>query len=199
MQEWLIQLVTVHPYVVYGVIILLAIVEGPVISMIGGVLVRLGYFDFIPMYAVLMVSDAVADMGWYWIGLRYGHAFIKRFGKYFSITEQGVEKVTKIFHRYKHHILIFSKITNGFGLALVTLMTAGMVRIPFWKYVGLNMIGQFVWTGVLMAIGYYLGHLYVQINTWFGRIGIVMLFVLILIGLARYRSYLRKRVETSES
>lgn len=196
MQEWLMVLVTSHPYIVYGVIIVLSCAEGPILSMIGGVLVRFGYFPFIPIYAALMIGDLIGDSIWYWIGHRYGHRFIARFGKYFSITEEGFEKVRKIFHHYKHRILLISKMTNGFGLSLVTLTTAGMIRIPFSKYICTNVIGQFVWSGFLIGVGYFFGNAYLKVNSIFAKISIVALSILVIFAFLGYKKYLRKKAET---
>jgi len=194
-QEWLIQLVTVHNYIVYGIIVVVACAEGPILSMIGGVLIKLGYFSFLPLYFALMAGDLIGDIVWYYIGRFYGHGFIRRFGKYFDLTEESVAKVTKIFHTYKHHILIISKITNGFGFALVTLMTAGMVKIPFWRYMMVNCLGQLIWTGLLLGIGYYFSGLYMTIDSIIGKLTIAIGFALVLYGFMRYKKYLKKRAE----
>jgi len=192
-QEWLIQLVTVHPILVYGIIVATACAEGPILSMIGGVLIKLGYFSFLPIYIALMAGDLIGDVIWYYIGRFYGHRFIARFGKYFDLTEESVTKVTKIFHRYKHHILVISKITNGFGFALVTLMTAGMVKIPFWRYMLVNVIGQFVWTGLLLSVGYYFSGLYMTVDSILGKVSIIAGFCLVFYGFLRYKKYLKNR------
>jgi len=145
MQSWLITLATSHPYVIYGIIVVLACAEGPYLSMICGFFLRFGYFLFWPLYIALMVGDLIGDVIWYYIGRRYGHRFIKRFGKYFSITEENVGKVERVFHKYKHSILFVSKISNGFGFALVTLITAGMVaRAHSGLYMLVNAIGQLI-------------------------------------------------------
>ena len=111
-EEWLIWLVTLHQYWAYAIIVAVAFAEGPYLSMAAGFLLRFDYFSFWPLYGALMVGDLIGDVVWYYIGRRWGHGFIKRFGKYFSITETGVEKVTKIFHKYKHSILFISKISK---------------------------------------------------------------------------------------
>ncbi len=195
MQDWLIQLVTVHPYIVYGIIVITACAEGPILSMIGGVLIKLGYFSFWPLYLALMVGDLIGDVIWYYIGRYFGHGFIRRFGKYFDITEESVVKVTNIFHKYKHRILLISKMTNGFGFALVTLMVAGMVKIPFWRYITINIIGQFVWTGLLLSVGYFFGNLYVTVDSILGKISVVAVFILIFAAFLQYKKYLKKKTE----
>jgi len=198
MEQWLIQLVTVHPYVVYGTVIMLACAEGPILSMLFGVLLRMGYIKLVPIYVALMLGDLLGDVLWYEIGRHFGHPFIKRFGKYFNITESSVEKVTLIFHKYKHRILFISKVSNGFGFALVTLMTAGMAQIPFWRYLSINVVGQFVWTGFLLSVGYFFGHAYVLVDSVLWRLSIIALFIISLFALNGYKKYLAKRAETFE-
>ena len=191
--QWLIDLAAQHTYTVYAIIILLACAEGPVLSMIFGGLLKLGYFSFIPIYASLMIGDLIGDVVWYYIGRFWGHRFIRRFGKYFSITEEAVATVTRVFHRYKHHILFLSKISNGLGFALVTLMTAGMVRIPFWTYMIINVLGQFIWTGILLGVGYFFGNLYLQASDIFTKLSVAVLFILTIFALNGYRKYLSNR------
>jgi membrane protein DedA with SNARE-associated domain len=196
MQEWLINVGTQHTILVYGLIVILACAEGPILSMLFGVILRFGYFQFWPIYACLMVGDLIGDTAWYYIGRQFGYRFVKRFGKYFDIDEHKIAKVTAIFHHYKHRILFISKLTNGFGFALVTLMTAGLVRVPFWKYIGINVAGQFVWTGLLLAVGYFFGNLYTTVNDFFGYASITAGAVVVFLAFWQYRKYLTRKAET---
>lgn len=195
MQEFLISLSTTHSWLVFALIIILACAEGPFLSMLFGVLIKLKYFAFLPIYAALMLGDLIGDIGWYYIGRHWGHRFVRRFGRYFSITEENIVKVEHIFHRYKHRILFISKISNGFGFALVTLITAGIVRIPFWKYLGTNLVGQFIWTGILISVGYFFGSLYQQVGTWLGRLSVVAGFLIIVALFMGYKRYVKDQAE----
>ena len=62
MQSRLITLATSHPYVIYGIIVVLACAEGPYLSMICGFFLRFGYFLFWPLYIALMVGDLIGDV-----------------------------------------------------------------------------------------------------------------------------------------
>jgi len=196
--QWISDVSTNHNVLVYGLIVVLACAEGPVLSMVLGVLIRLGCFDFLPAYTALMTGDLIGDVAWYWIGYHFGHRFVGRFGKYFGVTEDGVARMARLFHRYKYRILFLSKISNGLGLALVTLTTAAMVRIPFRIYMAVNLLGQLVWTGFLLGIGYFFSNLYVEINNVFGRVSVVAVAVVILAALSRYQKYLRRKAEKLE-
>ncbi len=177
----------------YIIIIPLALFEGPVVMMISGFLLKLGYFSFLPLYFLLMPGDLLGDILWYSVGFFYGNRFIKTFGKFVSVTEENVEIVKKIFHRYHTKILVVSKITMGFGFALVTLIAAGMVKIPFKRYLALNAFGQFFWTGILLAVGFFLGNFYVKINSVLGKASTLALFAITLACLYGFGKYIRKR------
>jgi len=192
----LINLSTNHTVWVYVFIVFFAFAEGPFLSMVFGVIVRLGYFSVMPIYLALMVGDLMGDTFWYYVGYFFGHGFIHKFGKYFNITEQNIEKITEIFHRHKHPILFISKITNGFGFGLAVLITAGLAKLPFKKYLAVNILGQFVWTGVLIGVGYFFGDLYIQINNITGRFFIVVILTVLIIAFLRYKKYLENKTKS---
>ncbi|MEI6304559.1 MAG: DedA family protein [Candidatus Taylorbacteria bacterium] len=194
MDTWLLHFSTDHSVLIYFAIIVLACAEGPILSIFFGALIKIGAFPFLPVYAALMAGDLIGDIVWYEIGRHGASRFVYRFGKYFNLTPERIEKATKIFHKYHGKILIVSKVTNGFGLALVTLMVAGMVRIPFVKYLLINLVGQFFWTGILLASGYFLGDMYMKFDSIFGKVSVVVIFVIILLALNEYRKYIGSQI-----
>ena len=177
----------------YPILFLIAIVEGPVVMTMSGLMLRLGYASFWPLYLTLMAGDLVADVLWYAIGYYVAHPFARRFGHYFGITEELLDKTADVFHRHPNKILLLSKITMGFGFAIVVLMTAGMVKIPFKKFISFNAIGQFAWTAILISIGYFFGNLYLTINKDLQVVSAIAFVVIILLVLRGVNSYLRKK------
>ena len=194
MADWLLQLFTQHQYLVYAAIVLICFVEGPILTVLCGILISLAGLPVVPIYLALMLGDLIGDVAWYWIGRTAGHPFVGRFGTYFSIEEKEVSAVTKIFHKYHEKILIISKVTMGFGFAIVTLFTAGMVRIPFRKYFAINAIGQIVWTGLLLGIGYLFGDWYTTLDNVFGKISLVAGVILVVLALFGFARYMKKRM-----
>ena len=132
-----------------------------------GFLLRLGAFSFWPIYFALVLGDFVADIGWYFVGLYGARKFAVRWGKYFSVSPDSLEKLEKVFEKHHDKILFISKITMGFGFALATLIAAGMAKVPLKKYALYNFFGGFIWTGLLIGTGYFFGHLYAHIDKSF--------------------------------
>ena len=144
----------------YGLLFVGTIIEGPIVMLGSGFLFRLGQFDLLPMYLALVAGDFVADIGWYALGYHGAGPIINRYGKYLNITPEIIAKIEGRFKKYQNKILIISKLTMGFGFALATLIVAGILRVDFKKYIALNLVGGFIWTALLIAVGYFFGNVY---------------------------------------
>lgn len=191
MLENIIQLIIYYKYLI---IIPAAVVQGPIISFISGFLVRLGLLGFFYTYICLMVGELIGDVAWYWVGRRWGMIFIKKFGKYVSVTEKNIAMVKNMFDKHHAKILIISKLTTGFGFAPVVLFTAGMTKVPFLRYMTLNFFGQFIWTAMLMSLGFFIGHLYESFNSIIERVSIFAIVVGCLFLIIGFGKYLQGRI-----
>lgn len=175
----------------YPAIFVLAILEGPVTMAAVGFLLKLNYFSFLPAYLALLFGDLAGDIGWYLLGYFGAHRFIKRFGKYISITEESSARLSRIFRNHEGKILFLSKITMGFGFAVATLFTAGMSKVPIKKFIALNLVGGLPWTAFMMILGYTFGHVYLKISDSL-RIGsIVFSVIILLLALKGFNTYIR--------
>ncbi|MEI7688642.1 MAG: DedA family protein [Candidatus Nomurabacteria bacterium] len=169
------------------------ILEGPVVMMASGFLYRLGSFSFFPMYLALVLGDFVADILWYCLG-RYGtRNAIYKYGHYVGVTPETIERVENQFIKFHQKILIISKLTMGLGFAAVILVVAGMFKVPFKNYVILNLVGGFIWTAFLIAIGFFLGNIFLIIP---GTLKIVFVFFILIafvLGLRYANKYLKNK------
>lgn len=177
----------------YVLLFIGAIFEGPVVMITSGFLYGLGQFDFLPMYLALVSGDFTADIIWYCIG-RFGtRSAIFKYGHFLGITPLTLEKVESRFRQYHQKILIISKLTMGLGFSLVVLIVAGIFKVPFKNYVILNLIGGFIWTAILLIIGYFLGNIYIIIPGPTKIIFILILFLVVVFGLKFAHNYLLKK------
>ncbi len=177
----------------YPAIFFLSILEGPVTMAAVGFLLKLNYFSFLPAYLALLFGDLTGDIGWYAIGYYGAHRFIKRFGKFLSITEESSARISRIFRNHEGKILFLSKITMGFGFAVATLFTAGMSKVPLKKFIFLNFLGGLFWTGLMMLLGYTFGHVYLKISEGLRIVSIVVFIVILLLALKGFGSYVKTR------
>jgi len=167
----------------------------PFVGMIGGLLSRLDIMELSVVYTVLVGVALVGDMVWYWVGYRWGERFARRFGRFVSVTPAHVAQTKKIFHRYHAPILLVSKVTNGFGFAIVTLFTAGLTKVPFGRYMLFNTVGELVWAGIIVSIGYFFGEAYLRVHDLFGRATLTVFFILFILVTMGFGVYVRRKLE----
>ncbi|MCL4405027.1 MAG: DedA family protein [Patescibacteria group bacterium] len=141
----------------------IAFIEGPMVMMISGFLVRIGFFAFLPIYLVLIAGDLTGDVVWYWVGRHGARKLVEKYGRFLSITEAGMEKAETFFRKHQGKIIFISKITMGFGFSLATILAAGAAKVPFKKYFLISLGGEFIWCGFLMGVGFFLGNLYTTV------------------------------------
>ena len=179
----------------YPALVALSFIEGPYVMMMSGFLIKLGVLTIIPAFIALSIGDLLADTVWYYVGYFFGNGFIRRFGKFFDLTPEGVESAKTLFSKHRKKILLGSKMTAGFGLSLATLISAGIARVPFGEYIALNFFGQLLWTTVMLIIGYSFGNLYVVIDNVLGKVFLVGLALITLYLLLRLSRYFGRRAK----
>jgi membrane protein DedA with SNARE-associated domain len=177
----------------YYAFFILAILEGPTVMTIGGFFLKLGYADFWPIYLTLMAGDLTADAIWYTIGYFGAKPLVKKYGRFFSITEELLSKTEVVFRKHQNKILFFSKATMGFGFALVILITAGTIKVPFKKYMTFNFLGQFLITAFFVGIGYLFGDLYIKVNEGLKTVSLISFIVIILVAIYGINHHLKKK------
>jgi membrane protein DedA with SNARE-associated domain len=149
----------------YIILFPLAIVEGPLITVIAGFSASLGYLNLWLSYIVIVAGDLVADLLHYAAGRWGRETFIKKYGKYIGIHAERVEGLEKHFGRHGGKTLLIGKASHGVGGMF--LVAAGLARMPFWRFFWFNALGTFIKSLVLLGIGYYFGRALGKINSLF--------------------------------
>jgi membrane protein DedA with SNARE-associated domain len=174
----------------YVLLFIGAIIEGPVLMVTAGFLLKLNQFNLVPMYFALIAGDFTADMGWYAVGYFGARPLIDKVGRFLNITPEIIAKIEARFKMYQDKILFISKITMGFGFALATLIVAGMLHVDVKKYALLNFLGGFIWTGLLVAVGYFFGNVFAALAGPFKIVFAALAVVFVVVGLHYINRYL---------
>ncbi len=156
----------------YWMLFPVAVIEGPIITVIAGFLSSLGALDLLISYSVVVMGDLAGDSLYYAIG-RFGRErFILKWGKYIGLKIERVRKMESQFKKRGKAILIGGKMSQVFG-ALI-LVSAGISKMKYKDF----MLTNFVWTlpksFILILIGFYFGQAYVQINRYFNYTAVIM-------------------------
>lgn len=178
----------------YWMMLPLMIIEGPVVTIIAAMLASLGAFNWLIVLLLSIVGDMVGDILLFAAGYRWGMGFVRGFGKYLGITPALVERMEIYFQNHGGKTIFAVKSTTG--LCWATFVAAGVVKMDFKKFVKYSFWGGVVWSGSLVAMGYFYGYLWREIKRYIGWIGWAMfaLALLSFAGITVYKKYQAKRL-----
>ena len=115
-----------------------------------------------------------------------------------GITSERVQKLESHFDKHTVKTLVFGKWTQALGS--VVLVSAGVAKIPFKKFVIFNFLPTLPKSLVFVLIGYFFGYAYVQINHYinYGSIALgVIVFVFLFFyfeGIQTIKKWFRKSI-----
>ncbi|HPN55058.1 MAG TPA: DedA family protein [Candidatus Moranbacteria bacterium] len=161
----------------YFAMLPLMTLEGPVATLISAMLASMGAF-FWPWVLVLSIlGDIIGDVILYWIGYKYGMHFVRKIGKHIGITESLVLRMEKYFINHGGKTIFAVKSTVG--LCWATFTAAGIVGMNFKKFLKYSFLGGIVWSGSLVAMGYFYGYLWKSMKEYISWAGWVISVVAI--------------------
>lgn len=165
----------------YLILIPLAIIEGPIISVICGFLVTLGFFNPLLVYIVMVLGDIIGDGIFYYIGYKG-----KKLFHYFNVNEEKIEKAKIYFQENHNKAIAGSKIIWGIGTA--GLIAAGALHVSYKRYFKTCALYSLAQSLIMMLLGVFFGQAYVLIGKYFNYyasgisvIGLVLIFFFIFI------------------
>lgn len=167
----------------YGLLVLflLAVIEGPIATVIGGYVASLGYLNIFAVYCVVVAADLVGDSICYALG-RFGyHLAIAHWSSPLGLTETRMAKLEHQFQSGGGKILLTGKLTHAAGFFV--LIAAGASQLNFGTYLWFNLLGTLAKSLFLLVVGYTLGNAYKDIDVYISRASFAVLIVGAISGL----------------
>lgn len=180
----------------YIIILPLMIIEGPVATILAAMLASFGVLNAWAVLFFSILGDIIGDVILYWVGKIWGMEFVDKLGKYVGISRKLVTKMQKYFDSHGGKTIFAVKSTIGIGWA--TFVVAGIAKMDFWKFVGYSTLGGVIWSGFLVAMGYFYGYMWQQIKhyiEWAGLLVIIITIVTFTI-ITLYKRYQSKKLLT---
>lgn len=139
------------------------------------IVIIVGFFASIdllsPIFSLICIIlwAWIGDLAAYWLGKKYGLAFLKKYGKYIMISDSVLESIEKILTKNLVMGTILSKFyawTRG-----VLPFMAGSLKIKFSKILFYTGVTNLLWWVAFFLLGYFLGESYEAVA---GRIGVFL-------------------------
>jgi len=171
----------------YLILFPLTVIEGPIVTVTAGLMSSLGLMNFYVVYMIVVAGDLTGDGIYYSIG-RWGRRPLERWGKFIGVHPERIEKIEKHFINHGGKTLIAAKLSHAVGG--IVLISAGIARIPFRKFIFFNFWATLPKSLILILIGYYFGNTYLRFQkfvdlAWLGTLAIAILMFVIYMFLRR--------------
>ncbi|NOU76639.1 DedA family protein [Paenibacillus sp. LMG 31458] len=199
MKEFLYDFISHYGYIALYILLSAGIVGVPVpdetlMAFVGSLTAPGGPFDFgttlIVIYAGTMTGMVVS----YLIGHRVGKPFLYRYGKWFKLTPNRIERAEGWFKKYGLWTVFFGYFVPG--VRHFTCYLSGVSGVKFYKYLFFAGTGALLWCTTFLTLGHFIGSnlegLFQLIHKYMG-ISLMTIAVIAIIGTALYFRFRKRR------
>lgn len=138
------------------------VIPSEVILATGGILASRGIFSFWGAFLIGLIGSVFCAIIIYFMGYFGGRPFIKKYGKYFFMKEDDLERSDSWFTKYG---LIGALIGRNFPIIRTLIsLPIGIMRLSFFKFLIYTIIGSVPWTLLFVYLGYALGNSWILVS-----------------------------------
>lgn len=120
----------------------------------------------------------------YWLAVKLGRPFLLKYGKYFFISQESIEKADKFFQKHGHISTLVGRLLPVIRQYIS--LPAGISRMPLKTFTIFTTIGAGVWVVVLTFAGYFLGEHQELLKEYLHVISISCIVLALIIALGYY-------------
>lgn len=173
------------------------IIPSEAILATGGILASKKIFSFQMAFLIGLLGSIFCAIVIYFMGYIGGKPFIKKYGKYFFMKEEDIEKSDSWFNKYG---LYAALIGRNFPIVRTLIsLPIGIMRLSFTKFLLYTTIGSIPWTIVFVYVGYALGSNWVIIDKYVSRLKTPIKFLILLLVVSYfYKKIKEKRLNSTK-
>ncbi|MCA9974080.1 MAG: VTT domain-containing protein [Anaerolineales bacterium] len=140
----------VWTYLLLGFLIVL---QGPLATLLGGAAASAGLLRPFWVLVAGMGGNLTADVFWYSIGRAGKLHWLRRVAGRLGLGQARLDQLLAGMREHSRKLLLLAKLSAGF--AVPALVAAGLARVPWRRWFPVVFLGETLWTGTLLLIGYY--------------------------------------------
>ena len=173
------------------------VIPSEAILATGGILASKKIFTFWGAFLTGLIGSVFCAIVIYFMGYFGGKPFIKKYGKYFFMKEEDIEKSDSWFNKYG---LIGALIGRNFPIIRTLIsLPIGIMRLSFPRFIIYTTIGSIPWTLVFVYVGYTLGNGWTIADKYIGNLKVpIRILLIILISSYFYKKIKEKRSSSTK-
>lgn len=157
--EWLLNSLLALGYP--GIVVLMAMessvlpVPAELVMPPAGYWVAKGEMDAVAAVAAGVVGSILGSLANYFLSLWLGRGLVRRFGRYFLISERSLERSERYFASHGEISVLLGRMLPV--IRHLISIPAGLARMSLVAFVAYTGAGALLWCSILVWIGYFLG------------------------------------------
>jgi membrane protein DedA with SNARE-associated domain len=188
MKEKLQELVSQYGYAGIFSLLMLGIVGLPVpdetLLALVGFLASKGELHLLPTILVAFLGSACGITVSYLIGRFLGMWFVRKFGLFFHLSPERLQRVENWFERSGRWALVFGYFLPG--IRHLTAVVAGSSRLPVRIFALFAYGGALIWATSFIFLGYFLGEHWEKVIGWLESPPVLALILTLLVSAAGF-------------
>lgn len=116
----------------------------------------------------------------YFLALFLGRKILKKYGKYFFISEDALGKMDRYFQKHGHISTFIGRLVPG--IRQLISIPAGLARMNLAVFSTYTALGAGIWALILVMLGYFIGENQELIESYLKQITIGVLMALVLLA-----------------
>jgi len=173
-----------------GVFLLMAVeslnipIPSEIIMPFSGFLVSRNHFNLFLLILIGALGNLFGSLVSYGIAAIIGQPVVERLKK-IPFFEEDYNRAEKFFKKHGYWSVFLGRMIPIIRTFIS--FPAGIFKIPFWKFSFLTFSGSFLWSGLMAAIGFYLGENWQILEGYFRKFD--FLIAIVIIGALGYYIY----------
>ena len=169
------------------------VIPSEIILATGGILAGNNIFTFVGAFITGLLGSVFCAAVIYAMGYFGGRPFIEKYGKFFFMKKEDIDKSDKWFEKYGMKAALY-----GRCLPIVRTFISlpiGIAKLDFKKFLLYTTIGSIPWTLIFVGAGYYLGDNWTIINNYISSLKLPIIIIIgLLISWYLIKKYIKNKV-----
>jgi membrane protein DedA with SNARE-associated domain len=176
---------------------LIPVVPSEIVFGAGGYWAYKGYINIPIAVVIAVIGNLLASALFWYLGKKYGHEFLVKWGKYLGFGPKDLDKAEKTFAKWGYWSVLVCQFIPLFR-SLISI-PSGILELHFKKFMFATAIGATIWNSVLMVLAYNLGENWSQVTSMVSSFGkpltiVAGVFFGVILAYYGYKLYNNKKV-----
>lgn len=158
---------------------IIIIIPSELILATGGILASQRIFTFWGAFLIGLLGSVFCASIIYAMGYFGGRPFVEKYGKYFFMKKEDIDKADVWFNKYG---MLAAFIGRNFPIVRTFIsLPIGMTKLSFIKFIIYTTLGSLPWTFAFVYVGYSLGNNWILLSNYTSKLKVPIIILIVIL------------------